>query len=140
MDILALFQCLRPHVTTTTLRQLSRITLALLVMTGRITILGLSRWIPAHVICNSQATAADFGAVRERVSVIPVGVDASRFSGDRTERNGHAVVGMVARFAPIKGQHIFVQAALGLVALRLAGRKQPVDAAGVVQQALRDGS
>ena len=44
MDILALFQCLRPHVTTTTLRQLSRITLALLVMTGRITMLGLSRW------------------------------------------------------------------------------------------------
>jgi len=44
MDIVALFQCLRPHVTTTTLRQLSRITLALLVMTGRITMLGLSRW------------------------------------------------------------------------------------------------
>ena len=34
----------RPHVTTTTQRQLSRITLALLVMTGRITTLGLSRW------------------------------------------------------------------------------------------------
>jgi putative transposase len=44
MDILALFQCLRPHVTTTTYRQLSRITLALLVMTGRITMLGISRW------------------------------------------------------------------------------------------------
>jgi putative transposase len=44
MDILALFQCLRPHVTTTTHRRLSRITLALLVMTGRITMLGISRW------------------------------------------------------------------------------------------------
>lgn len=44
MDILALFQCLRPHVTTTTYRRLSRITLALLVMTGRITMLGISRW------------------------------------------------------------------------------------------------
>lgn len=44
MDILALFQCLRPHVTATTLRQFSRITLALLVITGRITMLGLSRW------------------------------------------------------------------------------------------------
>ena len=44
IDILALFQCLRPHVTTTTLRQLSRITLAVLVMTGRITMLGMSRW------------------------------------------------------------------------------------------------
>jgi len=44
MDILALFQCLQPHVTTTTQRRLSRITLALLVMPGRITMLGISRW------------------------------------------------------------------------------------------------
>lgn len=44
MDIVALFQCLRPHMTATTLRQCSRITLALLVMTGRITMLGLARW------------------------------------------------------------------------------------------------
>ena len=44
MDIGALLQCLRPHVTTTTHRRWSRITLALLVMTGRITMLGLSRW------------------------------------------------------------------------------------------------
>ena len=44
VDIVALFQGLRPHVTATTRRQLSRITLALLVITGRITRLGLSRW------------------------------------------------------------------------------------------------
>src|SRR4029453_4209306 len=44
MDIVALLRCLRPHVTTTTHRRLSRITLALLVMTGRITMLGISRW------------------------------------------------------------------------------------------------
>ena len=44
MDIVALLQCLRPHGTTTTHRRLSRIPLALLVMTGRITMLGLSRW------------------------------------------------------------------------------------------------
>jgi putative transposase len=44
MDIVALLQCLRPHVTTTTHRRLSRITLALLVMPGRITMLGISRW------------------------------------------------------------------------------------------------
>jgi len=44
MDILALFQCLGPHVTATTLRQFSRITRALLVMTGRITMRGLARW------------------------------------------------------------------------------------------------
>ena len=44
MDIVALCQCLRPHVTATTLRQVSRIVAALLVMTGRVTMLGLSRW------------------------------------------------------------------------------------------------
>jgi putative transposase len=44
MDILALLQCLQPSVTGTTLHQLSRIALAMLVMTGRVTMLGLSRW------------------------------------------------------------------------------------------------
>jgi putative transposase len=44
MDILALFHCLHPHVTATTLRQFSRIAVALLVMTGRVTMLGIARW------------------------------------------------------------------------------------------------
>ena len=44
MDIVALLQCLQPTVTKTTLRQCNRIVLALLVMTGRVTMLGLSRW------------------------------------------------------------------------------------------------
>jgi DDE superfamily endonuclease len=44
MDIVALFHCLQPYVPSTTLRQLSRIALALRVMTGRVTMLGLSRW------------------------------------------------------------------------------------------------
>jgi len=44
MDILALLQCLQPAVPSTTLRQFSRIVVALLVMTGRVTMLGISRW------------------------------------------------------------------------------------------------
>ena len=44
MDILACLQCLQPTVTRTTLRQCRRIVLALLIMTGRVTMLGLSRW------------------------------------------------------------------------------------------------
>ncbi len=44
MDIVALFHCLQPYVPSTTWRQLSRIALALLVMTGRVTMLGISRW------------------------------------------------------------------------------------------------
>ncbi len=44
MDILALLLCLRPCVTMTTIRHLSRITGALLAMTGRVTMLGIARW------------------------------------------------------------------------------------------------
>ena len=44
MDIVALCQCLQPYVTATTLRHFHRITSAMVVMTGRVTMLGLSRW------------------------------------------------------------------------------------------------
>lgn len=44
VDMVALLHCLQPHVTATPLRQCSRITCALRVMTGRVTMLGLSRW------------------------------------------------------------------------------------------------
>ena len=44
MDSLACLQCLQPTVPRTTLRQCHRIALAMLVMTGRVTMLGLSRW------------------------------------------------------------------------------------------------
>ena len=44
MDILALLQGLQPHVTAPTCRQCSRIVWAMLGMTGRVTMLGLSRW------------------------------------------------------------------------------------------------
>ena len=44
MDILALLQCLQSALTATTLRQLSHIALALLTMTGRVTMTGIARW------------------------------------------------------------------------------------------------
>src|SRR5919199_2188484 len=43
-DILALLLCLQPCVPATTVRQLSQIALALLSMTGRVTMLGFARW------------------------------------------------------------------------------------------------
>jgi IS4 transposase len=43
-DIVALLQCLQPFVTATTRRQLSKIIFAMLAMTGRVTMLGISRW------------------------------------------------------------------------------------------------
>jgi putative transposase len=42
--ILPLLLCLLPELTMTTLRQFSRIALALLSMTGRVSMLGISRW------------------------------------------------------------------------------------------------
>jgi len=44
MDIIALLQCLQPILTATTIRQFSRIIVALFAMTGRVTMLGISRW------------------------------------------------------------------------------------------------
>jgi putative transposase len=44
VDIVALLHCARPHVTATTVRQLSRIIVALLAMTGRVTMVGMARW------------------------------------------------------------------------------------------------
>src|SRR5215211_3036996 len=44
MDILALLACLQPVLTPTTLRHLSRIVLALLSITGRVTMRGIARW------------------------------------------------------------------------------------------------
>ena len=48
-DILALLQCIAPLISKTTLRQLSLVVLGMLMMTGRITMLGISR---CHTIYN----------------------------------------------------------------------------------------
>lgn len=44
MNILTLLQCIQPYLSRTDLRRLSRITQAMLSMTGRVTMLGISRW------------------------------------------------------------------------------------------------
>ena len=43
-DIVALLDCIEPFVTATTLGQFSRIISAVLAMSGRVTMLGISRW------------------------------------------------------------------------------------------------
>src|SRR5215468_10917566 len=42
--ILPLLVCLHPEMTMTSIRQFNRIALAMLAMTGRVTMLGISRW------------------------------------------------------------------------------------------------
>jgi len=44
LDILIVFTCLSQYLAPTTLRQLRRVTEAMLSMTGRVTMKGLSRW------------------------------------------------------------------------------------------------
>ncbi|MBH8562573.1 transposase [Nostoc sp. CENA67] len=44
IDILSLLQCLLPQINATTMRQLNQIILAMLAMSGRVTMLGISRW------------------------------------------------------------------------------------------------
>jgi putative transposase len=44
VDIVPLLLCLHPEMTMTTIRQFSHITLAMLAITGRVTMLGISRW------------------------------------------------------------------------------------------------
>ena len=44
MNILALLQCIQPELSKTDMRRLSRIAQAMLSMSGRVTMLGLSRW------------------------------------------------------------------------------------------------
>lgn len=44
LDILTLLQCLVPEIKVTTMRQLRRIIMAMLGMSGRVTMLGISRW------------------------------------------------------------------------------------------------
>jgi putative transposase len=44
VDIVALLRCLQDEVTMATIRQFSTIALAMLAMTGRVTMLGISRW------------------------------------------------------------------------------------------------
>lgn len=44
MNILALLQCIQPYLSKTNIRRMSRIAQAMLSMTGRVTMLGISRW------------------------------------------------------------------------------------------------
>jgi glycosyltransferase involved in cell wall biosynthesis len=71
----------------------------------------LARRLPRHIICNSAATAACLEVPASRISVVPCGVDPSRFHPNGQPASGARQVGVIARFSPLKGQHVFVQAA-----------------------------
>lgn len=55
-DILALLQSIAPLISKTTLRQLSRVILGMLMMTGRVTMLGISHWLTKVVATELSST------------------------------------------------------------------------------------
>jgi len=70
----------------------------------------LARWIPDRIVCNSKATAAGFRGVDDRIRIVACGTDTTRYSTNG-RKPGASRVGMIARFSPLKGQHVFVEAA-----------------------------
>ena len=67
IDILALLQCLTPEMNATVMGQMERIVVAMLAMTGRVTMLGLSRWAGAggsyRTIQRFYNTTVDWGQI-----------------------------------------------------------------------------
>src|SRR5205085_263846 len=63
----------------------------------------------SHIICPSQSIAATLpNPKRDGLIVIPNGVDPNCYQPSPTRMHGR--VAMVARLAPIKGQHVFLEA------------------------------
>lgn len=88
----------------------------------------LSPWADL-IICNSGAAARQLvvqGYPAKRMRVIPNGIDATRFRFDAAAREhiraqwgiaaGDFLIGLIARFDPMKGHRIFLEAASGVAA------------------------
>jgi glycosyltransferase involved in cell wall biosynthesis len=82
-----------------------------MISTGGVALLRmLAGRVPSHIIFNSATTAACFDLPLGRATTIPIGVDSRRFSPNGKTRRNATRVGMLARFTPLKGQHIFLEA------------------------------
>ena len=84
----------------------------------------LSRWLPTRIVCCSEASRrvhVEAWYAAEKMVVIPNGFDVDTFMPDVAARNSirkelaipddAPVIGMAARFEPIKDHHNFVRAA-----------------------------
>ena len=92
----------------------------------------MSHWLPARIICNSEASRQAHAAVgyrAEKMVVIPNGSDLTAFKPDPDSRRSvreelgipreALLIGLVGRFHPHKDHHNFTQAAAWL------SRRQP---------------
>jgi glycosyltransferase involved in cell wall biosynthesis len=110
----------------------------------------VSRWLPARIVCNSEAALLAHTAVgydASRCVVIPNGFDLQRFApstqaGERIRANWHArsgelFVGMVARIDPQKDHATFIRAAHSVAAALPAVRFVLVGTGVTQEPALR---
>jgi len=87
----------------------------------------LSRWLPARIVCCSEAsqqTHRQLGYAADKMLVIPNGFDLATFRPDQGARQSvrrelgipaeAPLIGLVARFDPYKDHRNFVQAAVRL--------------------------
>ena len=84
----------------------------------------MSRWLPARIICNAEASRkvhAAAGYEAEKMIVIPNGSDLTMFKPDEAARRlvrkeleipeESPIIGLVGRFHPYKDHHNFIRAA-----------------------------
>jgi len=86
----------------------------------------LSKWLheqQTRLVITSNGFLRDcylklFNFSKDRVKLIPPGLDFDDFAGIRSEthptsgyKGNHPIVGLLARFSPVKGHHVFFEAA-----------------------------
>lgn len=105
LSLMNLLVCLAPLLSTTTLRQLHIVALALFAMTGRVTMLGISRWADQggsyRTVQRFFATKIDWLKVQWALIRAHIGDKTGVWlvAGDETvtTKSGHATFGL-ARF------------------------------------------
>ena len=130
-DILSLFSILHPHLSTTRLRQFSRVVLALLAMTGHVTMLNLSRWTSEggsyRTVQRFFNTVIPWGTVYwvffstyllDRESTYILGCDETTVS-----KSGQSTYGLSRFFSSAHGKTIPSLAFLGLSLVSVKARR-----------------
>ena len=130
-DILSLFSVLYPHLSTTTVRQFSRVVLGLLAMTGQVSMLNISRWTSAggsyRTIQRFFNTVIPWGTVywvffsthlldRESIYIL---------AGDETtvSKSGQSTYGLSRFFSSVYGKTIPSLAFLSLSLVSVKERR-----------------
>ena len=141
-DILSVFSVLHPHLSTTTVRQFSRVVLGVLSMTGQVTMLNISRWTSEggsyRTVQRFFNTVIPWGSVywvffrtylfdRESAYIL---------AGDETivSKSGQSTYGLSRFFSSVYGKTI---PSLGFLSLSLVSVKERRSYPMVMEQIVR---